>query len=65
MQNAGAPDAGTGLNKSSIILKIDLAEAAAVSNQRNASGSVKVHTVDSNPLVVNPNGRCHRSASCF
>ena len=56
MQNAGAPDAGTGLNKSSIILKIDLAEAAAVSDKRNASGAVKVHTVDSNPPVINPNG---------
>ena len=56
VQNAGAPDAGTGLNKSSIILKIDLAEAAAVSDKRNASGAVKVHKVDSNPPVINPNG---------
>ncbi|RYP68440.1 hypothetical protein DL771_006704 [Monosporascus sp. 5C6A] len=56
VQNAGAPAAGTGLNKSSIILKIDLSEAAAVSDQRNATGAVGVHRVDSNPLVVNPNG---------
>ncbi|RYP16711.1 hypothetical protein DL765_004947 [Monosporascus sp. GIB2] len=56
VQHAGAPAAGTGLNKSSIILKIDLSEAAAVSDQRNATGAVSVHTVDSNPLVVNPNG---------
>ncbi|KAI1505325.1 D-lactonohydrolase [Biscogniauxia marginata] len=56
VQNAGAPAAGTGLNKSAIILKIALSEAAAVSSQRNASGLVKVQTVDSNPIVVNPNG---------
>ena len=65
VQNAGAPAAGTGLNKSSIILKIDLAEAAAVSNQRNASGSVKVHTVDSNPIVMNPNGRYYKSTASW
>ncbi|RYP68685.1 hypothetical protein DL770_008409 [Monosporascus sp. CRB-9-2] len=56
VQNAGARAAGTGLNKSSIILKIDLSEAAAVSDQRNATGAVSLHIVDSNPLVVNPNG---------
>ncbi|RYP03795.1 hypothetical protein DL764_004907 [Monosporascus ibericus] len=56
VQNAGARAAGTGLNKSSIILKIDLSEAAAVSDRRNATGAVSVHRVDSNPLVVNPNG---------
>ncbi|TPX09098.1 uncharacterized protein E0L32_001639 [Thyridium curvatum] len=56
VQNAGAPAAGTGLNKSSIILKINISEAAAVSSQRNASGQVKVTTVPSNPMVVNPNG---------
>lgn len=56
VQNAGAPAAGTGLNKSSIILKIALSEAAAVSSQRNATGAVKLHTVDSNPQVKNPNG---------
>ncbi|KAK7753761.1 hypothetical protein SLS62_004386 [Diatrype stigma] len=56
VQNAGAPAAGTGLNKSSIILKVALSEAAAVSSQRNANGSVELHTVDSNPQVKNPNG---------
>ncbi|KAH8591934.1 hypothetical protein B0O99DRAFT_654088 [Bisporella sp. PMI_857] len=55
-QNAGAKAAGTGLNKSSIILKISLSEASAVANQRNASGQVKVTTVGSNPQVINPNG---------
>ncbi|KAI0009966.1 D-lactonohydrolase [Xylariaceae sp. FL0662B] len=56
VQSAGAPSAGTGLNKSSITLKIALSEAAAVSNTRNATGSVAVQTVDSNPMVINPNG---------
>ncbi|KAI1077132.1 D-lactonohydrolase [Whalleya microplaca] len=56
VQNAGAPAAGTGLNKSGIISKIALSEAAAVTNTRNATGSVTVHTVDSNPTVINPNG---------
>ncbi|KAM0807037.1 hypothetical protein AB5N19_07376 [Seiridium cardinale] len=55
-QNAGAPAAGTGLNKSSIISKISLSQAAAVKDQRNASGLVDVTTVDSNPMVINPNG---------
>lgn len=56
MQNAGANDAGTGLNKSAIIQKISLAEAAQVSSVRNATGKVTVTTVPSNPMVVNPNG---------
>ncbi|KAI1146614.1 gluconolactonase [Nemania diffusa] len=56
VQNAGAPAAGTGLNKSAIIQKISLDEANAVSAKRNATGSVKVHVVDSNPTVLNPNG---------
>ncbi|KAI1339131.1 D-lactonohydrolase [Xylariaceae sp. FL0016] len=55
-QNAGATAAGTGLNKSAIIMKISLSEAAAVSSQRNATGKVNVVTVDSNPMVINPNG---------
>ncbi|KAK9797630.1 hypothetical protein SCARD494_03459 [Seiridium cardinale] len=55
-QNAGAPAAGTGLNKSSIISKISLSQAASVKDQRNASGLVDVTTVDSNPMVINPNG---------
>lgn len=56
-QNAGSAAAGTGLNKSSIISKISLAEAAAVSDQRNATGLVNVTTVNSNPIVSNPNGK--------
>lgn len=56
VQNAGSADAGTGLNKSSIIEKVDLAEVAAVSNLTDAVGRVKVHTVPSSPMVINPNG---------
>ncbi|KAI1848955.1 hypothetical protein JX266_005383 [Neoarthrinium moseri] len=56
VQNAGAPAAGTGLNKSSIIQKISLAEADAVKGSRNATGNVTVTVVPSNPQVVNPNG---------
>ncbi|GAP91938.1 putative evolved d-pantonohydrolase protein [Rosellinia necatrix] len=56
VQNAGARAAGTGLNKSAIIQKISLPEAEAVSTMRNATGLVKVHVVDSNPTVLNPNG---------
>lgn len=53
-QSAGPPSAGTGLNKSSVISKISLSEAMAVSNERNAVGKVKVHTVPT--AVINPNG---------
>lgn len=60
VQNAGAPDAGTGLNKSAIVQKISLAEAKAVSSMRNATGKVKVHTVDTQPQVLNPNGKLIR-----
>lgn len=56
VQNAGSPDAGTGLNKSNIILKISLAQAEAVSTMRNASGRVTVTTVPANPTVINSNG---------
>ncbi|KAI0202356.1 gluconolactonase [Astrocystis sublimbata] len=56
VQNAGAANAGTGLNKSAIIQKISVAEAQAVSTRRNATGLVKIDVVGSNPLVVNPNG---------
>jgi gluconolactonase len=56
VQNAGAPAAGTGLDKSSIILKIALAEAHAVSAQRNGTGAVRVNVVESAPMVINPNG---------
>ncbi|KAI5868404.1 calcium-dependent phosphotriesterase [Durotheca rogersii] len=55
VQNAGAAAAGTGLNKSNIILKIALHEAAAVSNLRNATGSVNVQTVNA-PSIINSNG---------
>ncbi|KAI1142443.1 calcium-dependent phosphotriesterase [Hypoxylon sp. FL0543] len=55
VQNAGAAAAGTGLNKSNVIQKISLQEAAAVSNTRNATGSVKVQTVDA-PAILNSNG---------
>lgn len=57
VQNAGAKDAGTGLNKSAIIEKISLKEADAVKSERNATGKVTVTTVKSNPEVPNPNGQ--------
>lgn len=56
VQNAGSTDAGTGLNKSAIIEKVDLGEVARVSNMTDASGHVKVQTVPSSPMVINPNG---------
>ncbi|KAM0326519.1 hypothetical protein ACHAQA_006388, partial [Verticillium albo-atrum] len=56
VQNAGAPAAGTGLNKSSIIQKISLADAEAVRLSANATDEVKVTVVPSNPQVINPNG---------
>jgi gluconolactonase len=57
VQNAGAPAAGTGLAKSAIVQKISLsAITPLIASQRNASGSVKVQVVDSNPTVINPNG---------
>jgi len=56
VQNAGNPDAGTGLNKSAAIYKISLKEAEAVKNQRNAVGKVTVTLVPSTPEVPNPNG---------
>jgi gluconolactonase len=57
VQNSGALAAGTGLNKSSIIQKIALSEAAAVSGKRNATGLVNVQVVNSSPMVINPNGK--------
>lgn len=55
VQNAGAPAAGTGLNKSSIIQKISLAEAEQVRKGTLAAAPVTV--VDTaNPQVINPNG---------
>ncbi|OKO97311.1 Gluconolactonase [Penicillium subrubescens] len=56
VQNAGAKDADTGLHKSAIIEKISLADAASVSNKSDAAGLVKVTTVPSSPMVINPNG---------
>lgn len=55
-QNAGSPPAGTGLNKSSIIQKISLAQADAVKTSQNAVGKVDVTVVPSHPQVINPNG---------
>lgn len=46
-----------GLNKSAIIQKISLDEAEAVTAKRNATGEVQVHVVNSNPMVINPNGK--------
>jgi len=57
VQNAGAKDSGAGLNKSNILQKISLAQAAAVSAQRNASGSVDVVAVNATPTVINSNGQ--------
>ncbi|EXJ59593.1 gluconolactonase [Cladophialophora yegresii CBS 114405] len=56
VQNAGAAAAGTGLNKSNIIQKIALSQAAAVSSMRNASGEVRIQTVNATPPVINSNG---------
>lgn len=52
-----------GLKKSAIIQKISLDEADAVSTSRNAVGSVKVHVVDSNPMVMNPNGKLDKKSN--
>ncbi|KAK4159308.1 Gluconolactonase [Cladorrhinum sp. PSN259] len=56
VQNAGNPDAGTGLNKSAAIYKISLKEADAVKKLRNAVGKVEVVHVPSTPEIPNPNG---------
>ena len=57
-QNAGATDAGTGANKSAIIQKISLAQAARAASPgiQNNTGVVEVQTVNTNPPVINPNG---------
>lgn len=60
VQNAGAPAAGTGLEKSNIIQKISLAEAEEVVAGGNASATVDVVTVDASPAVINSNGSCPR-----
>lgn len=59
VQNAGAPAAGTGLNKSSIIQKISLAEAEAV--RKGELDNATVTVVPSNPQVINPNGMSRHS----
>ncbi|KAF3799921.1 hypothetical protein GCG54_00010115 [Colletotrichum gloeosporioides] len=56
VQNAGSPDAGTGLNKSSIVQKISLTDAEALRNGTLRTEEVTVHVVPSNPQVINPNG---------
>lgn len=56
VQNAGAPAAGTGLNKSSIVQKISLADAEALRSGSLGAEAVTVHTVPSSPQVINPNG---------
>lgn len=56
-QNAGALDAGTGLHKSAILQKISLADAEALRTGSLGANEVTVHTVPSNPQVINPNGR--------
>ncbi|KAK1969555.1 D-lactonohydrolase [Colletotrichum sublineola] len=56
VQNAGPIAAGTGLNKSSIIQKISLADAEALRTGSLGAREVKVVTVPSNPQVINPNG---------
>lgn len=56
VQNAGAPAAGTGLQKSSIIQKISLSEAEAVRKSTQQKDEVAVKVVKSNPPVINPNG---------
>ncbi|KAK6903590.1 hypothetical protein I203_107095 [Kwoniella mangroviensis CBS 8507] len=55
VQNAGAPAAGTGLNKSAIVQKISLSQAQNVSASNNG-GSVDVITVNTSVPVINPNG---------
>ena len=60
VQNAGSPASGTGLNKSAIIQKISLADAAAASAARAAGSNdtlVAVTVVDASPAVINPNGK--------
>lgn len=57
VQNAGAPAAGTGLNKSAIIQKISLTQADTFKTLQNATGKVNVSTVPSTPQVINPNGK--------
>ncbi|WVW78301.1 hypothetical protein I302_100255 [Kwoniella bestiolae CBS 10118] len=53
VQNAGAPAAGTGLDKSAIVQKISLSQAQNVVSN---GGSVDVITVNTSVPVINPNG---------
>jgi gluconolactonase len=46
----------SGLKKSAIVQKISVDEAEAVASKRHATGQVKVHVVNANPPVINPNG---------
>lgn len=64
VQNAGAPAAGTGLNKSSVIQKISLAEAKAVRNGLLTTVTVTVVNTSS-PQIINPNGACSLSELQF
>jgi gluconolactonase len=65
VQNAGAPAAGTGLQKSAITQKIALSQAghAAATGNRNSTNIVDVVTVDANPPIINPNGASRRPSS--
>ena len=56
-QNSGSADAGTGLNKSSVIQKISVPQAAGYTTERNVSGKVTVTVTNSSPVVINPNGK--------
>lgn len=56
-QNSGAAAAGTGLNKSAIIEKISLAQAAQIAASNNTNARVNVTTVNTQPTVINPNGQ--------
>jgi gluconolactonase len=57
VQNAGALDADTGLNKSSIIQKIKMTDAEALRTGALNQSEVAVTVVPSNPQVTNPNGQ--------
>jgi len=61
VQNAGAPAAGTGLNKSAIIEKISLSDAARIAASGNSSARINVTTVNTQPMVINPNGQLDSS----
>ncbi|CAK7217699.1 hypothetical protein SBRCBS47491_003259 [Sporothrix bragantina] len=61
VQFSGHQDAGTGLNKSAIVQKISLADAAAAAERKKAGAAdedtrVPVTVVNSTPQIINPNG---------